>query len=383
VSTVTRRTIPGMTAGLRDLSAEGLLVVLPALFTLLVVITAFRDHWVAYDFHYSYYPAAQRLLDGGSPYAMPAWAIPEGLAFVYPALSAVVFAPFALLGQTDADHLYMLLCFLLVPATLWAAGVRDRRVYGLPMLWAPVILGWKGGNVSIPLTCLVALAWRYRDRPLVAGLITALAISLKPFVWPLALWLLVTRRWRAAGWAIASGLLMNLFAWAIVGFNQVPTYLRVSGQVTDALWRWGYGVPAIAGQLGLGRGAGEAMLLVASAALVAGVVYVGYARHHERNAMILSVALMLVASPLVWSHYFVLLLVPLALARPRVGWVWLLPCGMWVCPPSYTATGSEVAAAWLITACCVVAALRDGSVGRWPAGHRPQQTRPKSLATTG
>ena len=49
----------------------------------------------------------------------------QGLAFVYPALSAVVFAPFALLGQADADHLYMLMCFLLVPATLWAAGVRD------------------------------------------------------------------------------------------------------------------------------------------------------------------------------------------------------------------------------------------------------------------
>ena len=55
--------------------------------------------------------------------------------------------------------------------------------------------------------------------------------------------------------------------------------------------------------------------------------------------MILAVALMLVASPLVWSHYFVLLLVPLALARPRLDAVWFAAVAMWICPPSTTATG--------------------------------------------
>ena len=99
--------------------------------------------------------------------------------------------------------------------------------------------------------------------------------------------------------------------------------------------------------------------------------------------MILAVALMLVASPLVWSHYFVLLLVPLALARPRLHWLWLLPCGMWVCPPSTPRRAAEVAVAWLIAAVCLTAALRDASVGRWPAGHRPQKTHPTSLATSG
>jgi hypothetical protein len=86
---------------------------------------------------------------------------------------------------------------------------------------------------------------------------------------------------------------------------------------------------------------------------------------------------------LVWSHYFVLLLVPLALARPTFAWVWLLPLGMWVCPPSYTATGPEVGVAWMITAVCLTAALRDASPGRWPAGHRPQKTHPASLAGSG
>lgn len=204
-------------------------------------------------------------------------------------------------------------------------------------------------------------------------------------MWPLALWLLVTRRWRATGWALASGVLMNLFAWAIVGFNQVPAYRRISGHVTDALWRGGYSVLALGGQLGLGRGAGEAVMLAASAALVVGLVTLGFLRRQERQAMMLCVALMLVASSLVGSHSFVLLLalVLLVLAVPRVDWVWLLPCGMWVCPPSYTAKGSEVAVAWLIAAVCLTAALRDAAVKRRPAGRRSQKTLPTNLATSG
>ena len=33
----------------------------------------------------------------------------------------------------------------------------------------------------------------------------------------------------------------------------------------------------------------------------------------------------LAASPIVWMHYFLLLLVPLALARPRLSALWLVP----------------------------------------------------------
>jgi hypothetical protein len=222
------------------------------------------------------------------------------------------------------------------------------------------------------LTCLVALAWKYRDRPAVAGLIAAVAISLKPFMWPLALWLLATRRWRAAAYALLSGVVTNLLAWAVVGVNQIGTYLRLSRQVTDALWRGGYSVLAAAHHVGFGRGAGEVLLVAGSLALAAGVVYLGSVKRREGEAMIIAVALMLVASPLVWSHYFVLLLVPLALARPRFDAVWFLPCAMWICPPAMTATGREVALAWLVAAFCVLTALRSGPVGERSADRRPE-----------
>jgi hypothetical protein len=190
-----------------------------------IVVTAgliafeFKVHAVAVDFRSAYYPAAVRLLHGRSPYAVTHHEILNGYAFVYPALSAVVFGPFALVSRIAGQLLYTAICIACVPATLRVLNVRDWRVFGITLLWMPVYAGWLSANLTLPLTLLIAVAWRYRDRPWVAGLVTAAAISLKPFVWPLGLWLLATRRWRAAGYALIWGLALNLVAWGVVGLR--------------------------------------------------------------------------------------------------------------------------------------------------------------------
>ena len=66
---------------------------------------------------------------------------------------------------------------------------------------AVVVHGLFYGNITILLVLLVALAWRYRDRARIAGLALGAAIAAKLFVWPLVVWLLLTRRYRAAAWA--------------------------------------------------------------------------------------------------------------------------------------------------------------------------------------
>jgi alpha-1,2-mannosyltransferase len=360
-------------ADLKRAAEQALLGVGPIVASLLLLAFQFKIHAVAVDFHSAYYPAAQRLLHGASPYAVTHRQIVAGTAFVYPALSAVAFAPFALLGRSVGQLVYMLVCVACVPATLRTLNVRDWRVYGIALLWLPVYSGWQSANVTLPLVFLVALAWRYRDRPLVAGLITAAAISIKPFVWPLALWLLATRRFRAAAWMLVCGLVFNLLAWAIVGFSEIHTYLRLSGEVTDALWRGGYSMLAVAHHLGFSRGVGEALLLVVSAAVGAGVIYMGFFKHREREALTLAVALMLVASPLVWIHYFVLLLVPLAIMRPRFSAVWTVPLALWVLPAAMVVAGWQLAVAWLAVGACFFALLRpqSGAVERRTSAAAP------------
>ena len=317
-----------------------------------------RVHDVAVDFRSAYYPAAVRLLHGGSPYAVTHQQIVGGYAFVYPALAAVVFGPFALTSRIVGQVLFTMICIACVPATLRVLNVRDWRVYGITLLWAPVYTGWLSANLTLPLILLTALAWRYRDRPWIAGLVTVAAISLKPFIWPLGLWLLATRRWRAAGYALVWGLALNLVAWAVVGINEIHTYLRLSGKVTDALWRGGYSMLAVAHHLGLGRGPADVLLLVVAATVGLGVIYVGFFKRQEREAMVLAVLLMLVASPLVWSHYFALLLVPLALTRPRLAPIWAAPILVWLCPPRAGVAGWQEALMWIVASACLLAMSR-------------------------
>src|ERR1700753_2569774 len=180
-----------------------MLAFVPAVTTVLLTVFQFKIHAVAVDFRSAYYPAAHRLLHGGNPYAITPSEIRAGTAFVYAALSAVAFAPFALLQRGVGEVVYMLLCIACVPATLRVLNVRDWRIYGVTLVWLPVYSGWQTANVTLPLMLLVALTWRYRDRPLTAGLLTATAISVKPFIWPLALWLLATRRFKATAATLA------------------------------------------------------------------------------------------------------------------------------------------------------------------------------------
>jgi hypothetical protein len=59
---------------------------------------------------------------------------------------------------------------------------------------------------------------------------------------------------------------------------------------------------------------------------------------YVRRSLALALVASLVLSPIVWTHYFVLLAVPLAIRWPRLSPAWFLPVAMVVCP----GTGSQV-----------------------------------------
>ena len=53
-------------------------------------------------------------------------------------------------------------------------------------------------------------------------------------------------------------------------------------------------------------------------------------RGDERSAFILALAAALALSPLVWLHYFALLIAIVAVARQRLGLVWFVPLAMFL-----------------------------------------------------
>ena len=308
------------------------LIVVGVVFTLWCLRAFIGEHIQAQDFHYEYWPAGWRVLHGESPYVWSIHQTAPAIAFAYPALSGLLFVPFAFLSRTSADAVFTAVCIASPLLALLVLGVRDRRVYGVALMWAPTVTAWQSANLTLPLTLGMAFLWRYRDRPAVAGVLTAILISLKPVVFPLALWLLITRRFAAVGWGLLAGAAINLVAWSVVGFNLIGSYLHETKSITALFHSIGYSVQSIALRGGLGDLSGP--LVVAFCAVI--FVLMLRCRRDDSSSLALTVVMMLAASPLVWNQYFVYMLIPTAAAFPRLNRIWLAPIALLLCTPHGT-----------------------------------------------
>ena len=343
-------------AALRQIAAVVAFAVAPIALTAYAV-ASLAGEGLGLDFHLSFWPAGHRVLEGVTPYVEPtAPEVAQATAFVYPALGALLFVPFALLPAGLANGLFVALCLATAPLILVLLGVRDWRVYGVLFLWQPVLSAWQIANVMLLLALGIALMWRYRDRAVVAGLLLALLVSVKIFVWPLAIWLLGSRRYKALGYATLFGLALNVAAWTVVGFDQIPRYLDLLSAVSAHEEGRSYSVLALALELGAGRAAAYASALALALAASAACLVLAR-RGRDRHALLLSIAAALLATPIIWTHYFVLLIVPLALLRPCMSWLWALPVVMLLCPSGRPVTWELVLVLVCVTA-LVIGALR-------------------------
>lgn len=297
---------------------------IPCVLTGFLIMAAARTNVLAVDFGHGPWVAGRQLFAGLSPYISPTSPlVAHGSPFVYPALAAVLLAPLSLFSRGDADLIFVVINIASALLTLRVLKIRDWRLYGLILLWPVVISGWQTANLTLPLGLGIALLWRHRDRPVVAGGLVALLISLKMFVWPLGLWLLATRRFAAARFAIALGLVMNLIAWSVLGFDQIGRYARLMSALTRIQERRGYSLIGLGVHLHVDHRLAFAAWLGLGIAVLLACVRAGL-RGQSRSAFILAIAACLLTTPIIWLHYFALLLVPLALTRPRLSPIWLV-----------------------------------------------------------
>jgi hypothetical protein len=344
-------------AGTQTAINHALFAVVPITVTVwLLMLSVHSAGYAAVDFSSDFRVAGLRLLHGMDPYAWSTHQIAAGVSFPYPAATALLFVPFALLPAGVSAAVFTGVCVIATAGTLWVLGVRDWRLYGLVLMWSPVVAGWQTANLTLPLALGVALTWRFRNSPVPAGLFVALLVSIKPITLPLVLWLVATRRYSAMRSVIAFGLAINLVGWAVVGFDGIARWLRLLSVQGDLLYRKGYSLIALAANMGLGRDSGTAIEIVAAAVLVAACVVAGR-RRLDVEAFMIAVALMVVASPQVDLHYFALLIVPLALAQPRLGLAWLVPLVFWVCPSDHPSSW-QVALVWAVAASLTLMSVR-------------------------
>jgi hypothetical protein len=71
-------------------------------------------------------------------------------------------------------------------------------------------------------------------------------------------------------------------------------------------------------------------------AVVVGVMFAARGPEGDRRALSVAVAGALLATPVLWLHYLVLLFVPIALARPRLSALWFAPLAFWLTPVAHS-----------------------------------------------
>jgi glycosyl transferase family 87 len=324
-----------------DPLAVALILIVVGWWWLTLAVQATPGDW-AFDFR-QFWQGGKDVVDGVSPYPSASLLAtagdqldPEGIRevfrFPYPAGAAVLLAPFGLVGFHTAAAVWSALLIVSVLGALWSLGVRDWRVLGIVVTAAPVITAVRLGTFTPLLLLLLAVSWRWRDRRWTAGAALGLAITLKLFVWPVVVWLLATRRYGAA--AIAAGLasVLTFGAWAAIGFDGLTRYPELLRRLTDVVADRGLSLVALGSELGLPDVVAGALPWVIGLALLAAVVLAARAPDGDAVAYSLAIVGSIALTPIVWLHYFALLVLPLAVMRPRFAWPWLLLWVFWLMP---------------------------------------------------
>ncbi len=288
---------------------------------------------VPFDFAV-YLRAAEDVRAGESPYVDPDQLTKESSApYVYPPLLAILLVPVTVLpddvhGSSPAAVLASLFAIGCLVGALLALDVRDWRCYPIALLYPPTVENVEYGAVGPILVLLVALGWRYRERNAVASLSVGSAIVLKVFLWPLVVWLAATRRWPASLGALVVGAGLTLASWAALGFSGLADYPDLLRRLSDIEAENSYSTYAILVALGLPGGAARVLVAALAAALLVLAWRAADGAEGDRRALTLALAAGVVATPILWLHYLVLLVVPIALARPRLSALWFAPLAL-------------------------------------------------------
>ena len=330
----------------------------PATLALVGMYAAARGGHYGSDFRGGTWTAAHAVLAGRSPYVRPdvATLLAHSHAFVTPPPLALVAAPLALLPFPLAAVIWSAACAAGLVGGLYLLGVRDRRLYLVAFCSFPFVSSLLWGHPDGLLALGAALAWRYRDSRRGAIAVAAL-IATKLLAWPLLAWLLVTRRVRSFRLALGSTVALLALSWASIGFKGLAAYPRLLAADARAWQERSYSVVSAFMRAGAPELVARGLAIAVAGAIAFAVVRA--ARGSDRGWFVAALAFGLLSSPLVELSYLTILFVPLAIWRPRLDRLWLLPAALWLSPPGVLPQNVQIA---LVLAILSAVAIRSASV---------------------
>ena len=282
----------------------------------------------------SFWRSAEALWIGGDIYHTGAQ-----LVNMNPPFWTVLFAPFGLMEPLVAYWLFFLISLLIAVGYLvWTIDELGLHsgwyiIAGVLLIFSsPVLATLALGQIYPVLALGLVTAWvaARRDKPLISGGTLGLVVALKPSLAPVLLWPLVRRRWKASLAAVVSGVAAMLVGVIVVGPGATVEYLRILNQRNQAsiIASWdNASIPGAAARLFTESEFAEPvatlpwMVFVAYAVGMGLIVFTALRiRQDSDDGLWVMVAASLLASPIAWHNYLVLLApgVLLLLARGRI-----------------------------------------------------------------
>jgi alpha-1,2-mannosyltransferase/arabinofuranan 3-O-arabinosyltransferase len=285
----------------------------------------------------SFWRSARAMLEGRSIYDTGV-----DLVNLNPPLWTILISPLGLLEPITAYRVFVLVSLVVVLGYL-AWTVEELRLrpgwtaVGVVMLLlsSPLLATLALGQVYPVLALGLVAAWvaDRRDRQEVSGAVLGLVVALKPSLLPVLLWPLARRKWRALLAALISGSVATLIGVAVLGPGETLDYIAVlREQPVSAYWD-NASLPSAAARLFTENPYAQ------NVATLPWMVGVGFAlgfvaivltamrvRHGPEVGLWALVAASLLASPIAWHNYLVLLGpgILLLLARGRAATAFLL-----------------------------------------------------------
>lgn len=327
-----------------------------------------------------------------------------------PPFWTMLISPLGLLEPLTAYRAFVLVMLLTSVSYLaWMANeLRLRAVWavvgvGMLLLSAPLLSTLANGQMYPIVTLGLVATWiaDRKGRFLISGCILGLILAVKPLLVPIALWPLVRRRWNILGATLVSGATATLFSLLVTGPMAMFDWLRVlDSERLNGFWD-NASLHGAAARLFRENDFVEPITTLqwtepAAYVFGVGVVILTAAKVRRGSEMGLwaLVAASLLASPVAWHSYLVLLGPGVLLLLAR-GWVApaLLLLALQFIPPEWSVPwryGDTAAAAlaltlnlYILTTHWFVFLLASGDKKERPPQMEitPEETSPPNTAT--
>jgi alpha-1,2-mannosyltransferase len=285
----------------------------------------------------TFWRSARAFWEGGEVYATGA-----ELENLNPPFWVLLISPLGLLEPLVAYRFFVLITLSVTVGYLaWMADeLRLRSAWAviggvMLILSSPLLATLALGQIYPFLALGLVVAWMAdrRERHRISGAALGLVVALKPSLAPVLLWPLVRRRWGAFWAAIVAGAAATLIGAAVVGFGAMLDWLRLLSESSASPYWDNASLPSAAARLFTDNPYAQHAatwtwtIPVAYALGIAAVaVTAARARGGAEAGLWALVAAALLASPIAWHNYLVLLGpgILLLMARGRTAPAFLL-----------------------------------------------------------